>query len=49
MADLLRIATFNLENLDDKPGEEPALAKRIDLMRPQLLAPVVASFELPAG
>lgn len=37
MADLLRIATFNLENLDDKPGEEPALDKRIALMRPQLL------------
>src|SRR5215210_4558866 len=36
MADLLRIATFNLENLDDKPGEKPALAERIALMRPQL-------------
>ena len=33
----LRIATFNLENLDDVPGEEPTLAERIALMRPQLL------------
>ena len=33
----LRIATFNLENLDDKPGDKPTLAKRISVMRPQLL------------
>jgi len=33
----LRIATFNLENLDDKPGQEPTLDERIALMRPQLL------------
>ena len=33
----LRIATFNLENLDDTPGQEPTLNKRIALMRPQLL------------
>src|SRR5262245_37616627 len=33
----LRIATFNLENLDDKPGQEPTLNERIALMRPQLL------------
>jgi endonuclease/exonuclease/phosphatase family metal-dependent hydrolase len=33
----LRIATFNLENLDDKPGEKPTLAERIALMRPQLI------------
>jgi len=33
----LRIATFNLENLDDKPGQKPTLAERIALMRPQLL------------
>ncbi|MGB9940930.1 endonuclease/exonuclease/phosphatase family protein [Methanosarcina sp.] len=33
----LRIATFNLENLDDKPNELPALKERISLMRPQLL------------
>ncbi|MEW6492334.1 MAG: endonuclease/exonuclease/phosphatase family protein [Cyanobacteriota bacterium] len=32
----LRIATFNLENLDDKPGEKPTLQERIALMRPQL-------------
>ena len=33
----LRIATFNLENLDDKPGEVPTLAERIAIMRPQFL------------
>ncbi len=33
----LRIATFNLENLDDKPGAKPTLEKRIAVMRPQLL------------
>ncbi len=33
----LRIATFNLENLDDKPGQKPTLSERIALMRPQLL------------
>lgn len=33
----LRIATFNLENLDDKPKELPTLEERIALMRPQLL------------
>lgn len=33
----LRIATFNLENLDDKPGQKPTLDERIALMRPQLL------------
>jgi predicted extracellular nuclease len=32
----LRIATFNLENLDDGPNIEPALAERIHIMRPQL-------------
>lgn len=32
----LRIATFNLENLDDGPGLEPTLADRIEIMRPQL-------------
>ncbi len=34
MATRVRIATFNLENLDD--GQEPALDERIALMRPQL-------------
>lgn len=33
----LRIATFNLENLDDKPGQRPALDDRIAVMRPQLV------------
>ncbi len=34
----LRIATFNLENLDEKTDEgDPALEDRIELMRPQLL------------
>lgn len=32
----LRIATFNLENLDDVPGAQPTLAERIAVMRPQL-------------
>lgn len=36
MATRLRIATFNVENLDDKPGAKPTLAERIALMRPQL-------------
>src|SRR4030095_10663776 len=33
----LRITTFNLENLDDKPGQEPTLNERIALMQPQFL------------
>ena len=32
----LRIAAFNLENLDDGPNVEPPLADRIVIMRPQL-------------
>ncbi len=32
----LRIATFNLENLDDRPGDRPTLTERIQVMRPQL-------------
>jgi predicted extracellular nuclease len=32
----LRIATFNLENLDDVQGAQPTLAERIAVMRPQL-------------
>jgi hypothetical protein len=32
----LRIATFNLENLDNKPGQKPTLEERIKVMRPQL-------------
>ncbi len=33
----LRIATFNLENFDDKPGESPSLAERVSIMKPQLI------------
>jgi hypothetical protein len=33
----LRIATFNLENLDGKPGQKPTLDERMALMQPQLL------------
>jgi len=33
----LRIATFNMENLDDKHGQKPALCERIAVMRPQLV------------
>lgn len=33
----LRLATFNLENLDDLPGERPTLAERAAILRPQLL------------
>jgi len=33
----LRIASFNLENFDDKPDQNPSLQTRIELMRPQLL------------
>lgn len=32
----MRIATFNVENLDDGPGASPSLAERIRIMRPQL-------------
>jgi endonuclease/exonuclease/phosphatase family metal-dependent hydrolase len=32
----LRLATFNLENLDDGPGLEPALDERLPVLRPQL-------------
>lgn len=32
----IRIATFNLENLDDGPNVDPPLAQRIEIMRPQL-------------
>jgi endonuclease/exonuclease/phosphatase family metal-dependent hydrolase len=33
----LRVATFKLENFDDKPGKKPTLDERIAVMRPQLL------------
>jgi endonuclease/exonuclease/phosphatase family metal-dependent hydrolase len=37
MADTIRLATFNLENLDDGPGLMPPLAERIAVLRPQLV------------
>ncbi len=37
MATSLRIATWNLENLDDKPGERPTLAERVAVLRPELV------------
>lgn len=34
----MRIATFNIENLDETPSHpRPSLAQRIDVLRPQLL------------
>jgi len=33
----LRIATFNLLNLDDRHGQKPTLEERIPIMRPQLV------------
>ena len=36
MQHTIRIATFNLENFDDKAGKYPTLAERIAIMRPQL-------------
>jgi endonuclease/exonuclease/phosphatase family metal-dependent hydrolase len=36
MNEPLRIASFNLENLDDKPGRLPDLAARIAILRPQI-------------
>jgi endonuclease/exonuclease/phosphatase family metal-dependent hydrolase len=32
----MRIATFNLENFDDEAGQDPPLAMRVAIMRPQL-------------
>ncbi|MEM7726661.1 MAG: endonuclease/exonuclease/phosphatase family protein [Cyanobacteria bacterium P01_A01_bin.45] len=37
MSTKLRIATFNLENLDQEATKKPSLEERIALMRPQLL------------
>lgn len=31
----MRIATFNLENLDDEADQEPPLAARVAILRPQ--------------
>lgn len=36
MSTSLRIATFNLENLDDRTGQRPSLFDRITVLRPQL-------------
>ena len=33
----VRIATFNLENLDHRPDQEPSLDKRIEALRPALI------------
>ena len=33
----LRLATFNLESLDDRPGLDPPLSRRVDVLRRQLL------------
>ena len=33
----MRLATFNLENLDDRPGLDPPLEQRIAVLRPQIL------------
>ncbi len=33
----LNIATWNLENFDDRPGERPTLAERVAVMRPELV------------
>lgn len=37
MATKIRIATFNVENLDDKENQTPSLDDRIAIMRPQLI------------
>jgi endonuclease/exonuclease/phosphatase family metal-dependent hydrolase len=37
MPNRLRIATFNLENLDERSGEAPTLAERIAVLQPQLI------------
>ena len=37
MPDALKLATFNLENLDDRPDAVPSLAERIRVLRPQLV------------
>ncbi|NQV59860.1 MAG: endonuclease/exonuclease/phosphatase family protein [Alphaproteobacteria bacterium] len=36
MSENLRIASFNLESLDDRPGLQPDLAARLAILRPQL-------------
>ncbi len=34
MAEIMRIAMFNVENLDDKPGLKATLAEPIAIMKP---------------
>ncbi|MGB0934459.1 MAG: endonuclease/exonuclease/phosphatase family protein [Alphaproteobacteria bacterium] len=34
---MFRVATFNLENLDDIEGAQPSLRQRLDILRPQML------------
>lgn len=46
MSTKLRIATFNLENLDDKPRQTPTLEKRIAVMQPQLVRQEVSAYLL---
>jgi endonuclease/exonuclease/phosphatase family metal-dependent hydrolase len=36
MRGTLRIASFNLESLDDRPGQQPDLAARVAILRPQI-------------
>ncbi len=36
MPDILRLATFNLESLDDRPDAPVPLERRIEILRPQL-------------
>lgn len=37
MAENLRVATFNMENLDYKPDQTPSLDERIAIIKPQLI------------
>jgi len=37
MAENIRVATFNVENLDDKQEQTPSLDERITIMKPQLI------------
>ncbi len=37
MAENIRVATFNVENLDDKQEQTPSLDERIAIMKPQLI------------
>lgn len=37
MGQTLRVATFNLESLDDRPGNKPDIEERLSILRPQLV------------